>query len=173
MMLLFTGPARPTEDTAAAAATSAAGADAVAVLDAVAALGPLDREALLLRFRDHASVADVATRTGTTPAMAAVRIRRAARSVEAVVGSEPVAALDASGRRTAEEVLDDARLGITPSFGERLDRALRLGAATRRPSTPLERLAERVRRQARQLEVLGAIGTLALATAIGLAGSLG
>lgn len=144
--------------------------DAEQVATAVARLGPLDREALLLRVRGH-SIDEIATTTGTTPAMVRVRLGRAAHGVESRVGhmptdGRPVPHVD----RPSEVTVADAEVGITPMLHDRLAAALeRSREVARVGNRRRARLAQAVLDHAAQLASLGTIAGLATMTAALLA----
>ena len=143
-------------------ATIPTSSDAVAVAAAVAALGPLDREALLLRLRGR-SIDEVAVATGTTPAMVRVRLRRAAAEVERHVGQQPLLGDPVLPDRTrpTNEVVTDAELGITPMLHARLLAALAHVRATAPPRfRRLAALAQAVAAHLPQLTPLAGVAGL-------------
>lgn len=159
------------DDHATAAQADAAtedGSDAAAVAAAVAALGPLDREALLLRVRGR-SLAEIAETTGTTTAMVRVRVHRAATRVETVVGPVPApgTVVELDSDRSTDEVVTDAELGITPMLHARLLAAL---AYTRGPAPVrwrrVSQFAQSLAERGAQLGFLGGVtGAVLLAAA--------
>lgn len=148
--------------------TTEARTDAAIVAAAVEELGPLDREALLLRVHGR-TLGQIATTTGTTIAMVRVRIHRGAGEVERTVGTFPLDdhPLPPDSRATEDQVLD-AELGITPVLHRRLRAAV---AATRAPARPRHRhLAELRQAIVDRAPRLGpAAGALGAATVVGIA----
>ena len=142
--------------------------DAAAVTAAVAALGPLDREALLLRLGDR-GLDEVARITGTTPAMVRVRLHRAATAVERRVGQLPLDGTDVQPDRArpTDEVVVDAEVGITPMLHARLVAALADAGDARGPR--FRRLAALVQRVAGQTPQLGSCVSLVGLVATGIA----
>ncbi len=152
--------------------TEASDADAVAA--AVAHLGPLDREALLLRVGGR-SVDEVAARTGTTAAMVRVRLHRAATAIEGRVGIQPVDGepVPTVPGRSTEDAVIDAEVGITPLLHARLVRALAHDRAT--PTTPrfrrLAALLQRATDRGPQLATLATVTGVGAVTALALVGA--
>lgn len=154
------------------ATTTVTTTDADAVAAAVAALGPLDREALLLRVRGRSFEA-VAELTGTTPAMVRVRLHRAAAAVERRVDLLPTdgTAVSPDRSRATADVVADAEVGITPILHARLVAALAQAQATtgprfRRTAAVLQSVAE----HATPFASLGNVAGLAAVTVVALAG---
>ncbi len=153
--------------------TTRATTDATAVAAAVSALGPLDREALLLRLGGR-TIDEVAAATGTTSAMVRVRLHRAATAVERRVGTFPVDGVAVPGEpdRTTDDVVTDAEVGITPLLHARLVRALR---HSRTPSGPrfrgLASLLQRASEHTHQLTALGSAAGMTLAAVMAVAGA--
>lgn len=151
--------------------TTMTDADAAAVAEAVTALGPLDREALVLRLRGR-SLEQVAAETRTTTAMVRVRIHRAAATVEQRVGALPNVGGAAAREddRHIDDVLVDAELGITPVLHARLRAAMTHAHGPERPrfrrtAAVLQVLADRLPGMA----ALGSVLSLGVVSAVGLA----
>ena len=153
--------------------TTGAATDTTAVAAAVTALGPLDREALLLRLAGR-SIDEIAAITGTTGAMVRVRLQRAATTVERRVGPFPVDGVPVPNEpdRTTDDVVTDAEVGITPLLHARLVRALR---HSRTPSGPrfrgLASLLQRASEHTQQLTALGSFAGMTLAAVMAVAGA--
>lgn len=144
--------------------------DAERVAAAVARLGPLDREALLLRVRGR-SIDEIASTTGTTSAMVRVRLGRAAHGVESHVGHVPGdGTLVPHVERPADAAVTDAEVGITPMLHDRLVAALdRSREVERVRNRRRAHLAQAVLDHGPQLASLGTIAGLATMTAALLA----
>lgn len=154
------------------APTIAPATDAERVAAAVAALGPLDREALLLRLGGR-SLDEVAAATGTTTAMVRVRLGRSATAIERRVGLQASdGAAQPDRARPTDEVVTDAEVGITPLLHARLVAALE---HTCPPAAPRHRRAAAVLQSvldhAPQLASLAAVAVWAVVTTIVLAGA--
>lgn len=147
------------------ATTTAATTDVERVRAAIARLPPAERNLVVLRFRDGLATTELAAATGTSTATVDHRLHHAAWLVEDVAGpgTPGMRTPEQRAPRSAELVVEDAAVGITPLL------AARLTAAVSGPVPPPA--ADRWRWHA-LLEVLRRHGegviTLALAAAVAL-----
>lgn len=124
-MLLTEATTPPRDTTAATAATTA---DAGRVRAAIAQLPPVERDLLVLRFRDGRTTAELAAAAGTTPERVLGHLHHAAWVVQDLAGitprawGEPEPAL-LVGRDTGM-VVEEAGVGITPLLAARLTTAV-------------------------------------------------
>jgi hypothetical protein len=103
---------------------AAAPSDTERVLAAIARLTPMDRDLVVLRFRNDSTMAELAAATGASTAVVQQRLHRSAWLVEDAVGPMPAghqrtAVLGVLGR-PIELVEEEALLGITPVLAARL-----------------------------------------------------
>lgn len=114
---------RAATDAAATVATEAPATDAVLVRAAIARFAPVDRDLLVMRFRDDLPLDDLAAHTGLSPAQVQQRLHRAAWVVEDAVGPMPLGAERAAALgatpRPVELAEQEAALGITPVLAAR------------------------------------------------------
>lgn len=151
------------------------GGDVGAVIGVLRSLEPLDREVLVLRYRDRLSIARIAALTETTVGSVHQRLRRGALAVED--GAGPSGTIDLGGRAAADDddaTHEDLRLGITPQLAARIRAAVVADPSTlstpgRRPRRRLV-AEEWLRRRLPQLTALGGIGAAGLLAAVAIAG---
>lgn len=103
------------------------GGDQAEVRDVLRRLGPLDREVVVLRYRDRLSLDAIASLTESTVGAVHQRLRRGALAVEDAMGPSIDVTLTAADDRDEESAIEDLRLGITPQLAARLRRAVVTG----------------------------------------------